>query len=156
LSSQEKSGSCAISTDVKKLWKAGPSASFCKLRDSTLAGKSKRAPVAPLTARPVQPANSPPLSDSAGLSPIEANGASEKCAKAPGVVHTACTVFPQALNLCNFAVLSRFERGFYQNFTAAETIWPASREKRLRKTPATAGFFSPAARTRRFPGGRCQ
>jgi hypothetical protein len=37
----------------------------------------------------------PPLSDSAGLSPIEAQGASEKCAKDLSSVHISCTVFPQ-------------------------------------------------------------
>jgi hypothetical protein len=37
----------------------------------------------------------PPLSDSAGLSPIEAQGASEKCAKDLSSFHISCTVFPQ-------------------------------------------------------------
>jgi hypothetical protein len=34
--------------------------------------------------------------DSAGLSLIEARGASEKCAKELVSVHISCTVFPQA------------------------------------------------------------
>jgi hypothetical protein len=36
---------------------------------------------------------------SAGLSLIEAQGASEKCAKASVSVHIPCTVFPQGENL---------------------------------------------------------
>src|SRR5579859_2131786 len=42
----------------------------------------------------------PPLFDSAGLSPIGDAWASEKCAKTLKGLHTACTTFPQALELC--------------------------------------------------------
>src|SRR5580698_8538285 len=84
----------AISTDVNKLWKAGPFSSFFRLRESCPYRSVLLSPGAPCAAlqncRPLVP----PLSDSAGLSPIERDGASEKCAKAFTGVHTPCTVFP--------------------------------------------------------------
>jgi hypothetical protein len=51
------------------------------------------------------------------LSPIGAQGASEKCAKACTDVHIPCTVFPQAQRLCNYAREREF-RGFFQHIFA--------------------------------------
>jgi hypothetical protein len=71
----------------------------------------------------------PPLLDSAGLSPIEAHGASEKCTKASGSMHISCTVFPHALDWCNFTTVAQFERQFYKHFTATKNIAPPPGQK---------------------------
>src|SRR2546421_4105200 len=56
------------------------------------------------------PAPRLPLSNSGGLSPIEVNGARGKCSAPESVVHTACTVFPQASRSHNFSRTLSFER----------------------------------------------
>jgi hypothetical protein len=72
-SSEEKRKPYAISTDVKKLWKAGP---FLRLSSGfgilARAGTLYFAPVAPRAARLELSAHEPPLSVSAGLSLIGA------------------------------------------------------------------------------------
>jgi hypothetical protein len=96
----------AISTDVNKLWKAGPFIIFIVFRLREIMAVPERLA---FPWRPVRgpygiagPSNLLP-SDSAGLSPIGPTGASEKCAKGRTVVHTPCTAFPQAPFLCNSA-----------------------------------------------------
>jgi hypothetical protein len=49
------------------------------------------------------------------LSPIDANGASEKCEQGRNVVHISCTVFPHAPKVCNIAPHPQFEREFTKN-----------------------------------------
>src|SRR5258707_10395244 len=67
----------------------------------------------------------PPLRDSAGLSPIDAYGASEKCACPSHGIHTSCTVFPQAPNLLSSLSIARFIREFYEIFASG----PRRKEK---------------------------
>src|SRR5258708_32227076 len=67
----------------------------------------------------------PPLRDSAGLSPIDAYGASEKCACPSHGIHTSCTVFPQAQNLFSSLSIARFIGEFYEIFASG----PRRKEK---------------------------
>src|ERR1700719_1364766 len=94
-SSREKDAPSAISTGVKKLWKANSVYRLSFFRTSGYCRTGLRLPLfAPCVASKYS-ALAPPLSDSAGLSPIEAQGASEKCAKDSSGFHISCTVFPQ-------------------------------------------------------------
>src|SRR5579871_2359434 len=130
-----------ISTDVNKLWKAGPFSSFFRLRESCPYRSVLLSPGAPRAAlqncRPLVP----PLSDSAGLSPIERNGASEKCAKGFMRVHTPCTVFPQAQNLCNRGGERAFTRKFSRNFHARARLCTDFFQITLRIICLLLGFF---------------
>jgi hypothetical protein len=79
---------------VHKLWKAGLGSSFLSLRILARDGAST-SPLQTVASSLDLPAHEPPGSDSAGLSPIRAHGAREKCGEAFGDIHTRCTVFPQ-------------------------------------------------------------
>src|SRR5580693_6076430 len=131
-----------ISTDVNKLWKAGPFSSFFRLRESCPYRSVLLSPGAPRAAlqncRPLVPL----LSDSAGLSPIGWNGASEKCAKAFTGVHTPCTVFPQAQFLCNSTGEHAFARKFSLNFHARAHLCTGSFEIALRIIRLLCRFFT--------------
>src|SRR5260370_4819156 len=81
-------------------------------------GKSLAPPGSPAAARFRLAAPRPPLRDSAGLSPIDAYGASEKCACSSHGIHTSCTVFPQPQNLFSPLSIAPFIREFYETFAS--------------------------------------
>jgi len=93
-----KDAPSAISTGVKKLWNS--QTLYTVYRFSELGDYPRRsfllAPDRPARCFKIFQPSPWMLRDSAGLSLIEARGASEKCAKELVSVHISCTVFPQA------------------------------------------------------------
>jgi hypothetical protein len=120
------------------------------------AGTSEIAPVDPRAARQELSARVLLFLDRAGLSLIGAYGASEKCAKVPADFHTPCTVFPQALILCNCARAHQFSRYFSIISCVRVLISRKRTGLGLRKTCLILKFFCPAYRIRRCPAGRCR
>src|SRR5579863_7619100 len=82
-----------------------------------------------------------PSSDSAGLSPIGTNGASEKCAKGISAVHTSFTVFPQAPFLCNAPKEHSFSPNFSHNFRARTELCTGAGQIALRIFHLFLRFF---------------
>ena len=82
-----------------------------------------------------------PLFGSAGLSPIEAEGAREKYTSDQSSVHMPCTVFPQAPSLCTFREASRIQRELRGEFFVQSAGKLPVPKKRLRKSPVIGEIF---------------
>ena len=116
----------AISTDVKKLWKAVLCPFLLQSSGFLLAPNPCVPLIDPCAALWDFPARHQPLLDRAGLSPIGSQGASEKCAKTFRPVHTSCTLFPQALFLCRGTRACPFLRQFVEIFSAEKILAQAA------------------------------
>src|SRR6202790_3747086 len=114
---------------------------------------SSRAPVAPLTAGPVsQPTQCryETARDCRRLTRTEQ-------AKSVRRVEASCTSRAQFFHMHQRRAISRRTRnlkGNLRKIDAPRNVWSLSWEMRLRKTPATVGFFSPDARIRKGPEDR--